>query len=147
MHHDCAGSYAACRTEASGTEFSNLGTGVTKAMLTHRSPRIGASQSIDLGCPTVGSRCVFLAIISIVIGIEVWVLAAWSGAFTPSLETVNRKSDRLPLVGEFHSEKQPLRINFSRMTGPRQELPDGCESLASPLARSSVAHIAGRCVS
>jgi hypothetical protein len=67
-----------------------------------------------------------------------------------SKEVVNtaRKGDRLPLV--VVSDPNPangrIEVNVPRLAD-QHSLPDGCEALASPLARSTVAHIAGRCVS
>ena len=62
-------------------------------------------------------------------------------------EMVNRngKGDRLPLVPALHPlpVKQPVKIETLRTL--HQEL--GCESLASSLSRSSLANIAGRCLS
>jgi hypothetical protein len=52
---------------------------------------------------------------------------------------VNRtqKADRLPIV----HIKRPPEILYDA------KLPDGCESMVSPLTRSQLARIAGRCVS
>jgi hypothetical protein len=78
------------------------------------------------------------------------VLTAWSGA-APSEEIVNRtrKGDRLPLIPTFHRNtmSRPLEINVSRTSAHDQELAEGCESLASSLAQSPLAHVAGRCLS
>ena len=64
-------------------------------------------------------------------------------------EMVNRngKGDRLPLVPALHPlpVKQPVKIETLRTLPRDQEL--GCESLASSLSRSSLANIAGRCLS
>jgi hypothetical protein len=56
-----------------------------------------------------------------------------------SVEIVNRtrKADRLPMV----------QINVPHAPVYDARLPDGCESLVSPLTRSNLARIAGRCVS
>jgi hypothetical protein len=56
-----------------------------------------------------------------------------------SVEIVNRtrKADRLPMV----------QINMPRAPAYDARLPDGCESLVSPLAQSHLARVAGRCVS
>jgi hypothetical protein len=67
-------------------------------------------------------------------------------------EMVNRngKSDRLPLVvPALHPlpVKQPVKIEALRTSPRDQELAEGCESLASSLSRSSLANIAGRCLS
>ena len=100
----------------------------------------GALRYLISGCS------VFLAIVSIVIGIEVSVATASSGA-APSTEIINRaqKSDRLPVVPALHRipVNRPLEVNLPRIPG----LTDGCESLASPLAHSSLLQIAGRCLS
>ena len=67
-------------------------------------------------------------------------------------ETVNRdgKGDRLPAVPALHQipAKQPGKKIETLNTFLRdQELAEGCESLASSLSRSSLANIAGRCLS
>ena len=117
-----------------------------QAMLSHSSPLSISSQSI--GRPySVGGCPVVLAMASIIIAIEISFAAALSGAAAPSVEIVNRKGDRLPLFFVSHAINQPLQINRPRIPGPEQELADGCESLASSLAYSPLANIAGRCVS
>ena len=104
----------------------------------------GALRYLISGCS------VFLAIVSIVIGIEVSVATASSGA-APSTEIINRtqKGDRLPVVPALHqnSVNRPPEVNLPRILAPDQDLADGCESLASPLAHSPLAQIAGRCLS
>jgi hypothetical protein len=66
-------------------------------------------------------------------------------------EMVNRnaKGDRLPVVPLLHrvSAKQPVKIETLATLQRQQELSEGCESLASSLSRSSLANIAGRCLS
>jgi hypothetical protein len=66
-------------------------------------------------------------------------------------EMVNRdgKGDRLPVVPVLHrlSAKQPVKIETLPTLQRHQELSEGCESLASSLSRSSLANIAGRCLS
>jgi hypothetical protein len=66
-------------------------------------------------------------------------------------EMVNRngKGDRLPVVPVLHrlSVKQPAKIEALPTLQRQQELSEGCESLASSLSRSSLANIAGRCLS
>jgi len=100
----------------------------------------------------VSGCSVLLAIVSIVIGIEVSVATASSGA-APSTEIINRtqKGDRLLLVPELHRNPvdRPPEVNLPRMhrLAPDQDLADGCESSVSPLARSPLAQIAGRCLS
>jgi hypothetical protein len=98
----------------------------------------------------VGGCSVLLATVSIVIGIEVSVAAASSGA-APSMEIIDRarKGDRLPVVPALHRNpvNRPPEVNLSRIPAPDQGLADGCESLASPLAHSPLAQIAGRCLS
>src|SRR5262245_18884952 len=93
---------------------------------------------------------VLLAIVSIVIGIEVSVATASSGA-VPSTEIVNRaqKGDRLPVAPALHQNpvNRPPEVNLPRTSAPDRGLADGCESLASPLAHSPLAQIAGRCLS
>jgi hypothetical protein len=90
-----------------------------------------------------------LAIILILISIKVSAATVWSG-ITASKETINlaRKGDRLPLVlaSDPNPTNRPIEVNAPRLS-VQHSLPDGCEALASPLARSTLAHIAGRCVS
>ena len=67
-------------------------------------------------------------------------------------EMVNRngKGDRLPAVPVLHQipAKQPGKKIETLNTFLRdRELAEGCESLASSLSRSSLANIAGRCLS
>jgi hypothetical protein len=66
-------------------------------------------------------------------------------------EMVNRngKGDRLPAVPALHQlpAKQPVKIETLNTFLRGQELAEGCESLASSLSRSSLANIAGRCLS
>ena len=66
-------------------------------------------------------------------------------------EMVNRngKGDRLPAVPALHRlpAKQPVKIETLNTFLRDQELAEGCESLASSLSRSSLANIAGRCLS
>jgi hypothetical protein len=66
-------------------------------------------------------------------------------------EMVNRngKGDRLPVVPVLHRlpAKQPVKIETLRTLPRDPELAEGCESLASSLSRSSLANIAGRCLS
>ena len=63
-------------------------------------------------------------------------------------ETVNRngKGDRLPALHQI-AAKQPVKIETLNTFLRDQELAEGCESLASSLSRSSLANIAGRCLS
>ena len=90
-----------------------------------------------------------LAIISTLVSIKVSAAPVLSGV-APSEQTINpaRKGDRLPLV--LASDPGPtngrIEVRVPR-TSVAQSLPDGCEALASPLARSAVMHIASRCVS
>jgi len=93
---------------------------------------------------------VLLAAVSIVIGIEISVATAFSGA-APSVEIVNRaqKGNRLPLVPALHQNavSRLLEVNFPLIPAPDQGLADGCEPVASPLTHSPLAQIAGRCLS
>jgi hypothetical protein len=92
---------------------------------------------------------VAVAIISMLVSIKVSAATVWSDV-APSKETINRarKGDRLPFVLAFDLglANRPIEVNLSRRV-VQQSLPDGCEALASHLARSAAAHIAGRCVS
>jgi hypothetical protein len=118
-------------------------------MLRQTSLRTISSTSIGRGLQyLIGGSSVLIAIVSILIDIEVSAATASSGA--PSVEIVDRarKGARLPLVPAFdrNAGNRPLELNVPRMTAPDQGLVDGCESLASPLAHSPVAHAAGRCL-
>jgi hypothetical protein len=79
-----------------------------------------------------------LAAVSTVIGVE-GIATARPDVGPSAAEIVNRarKGDRLPLV----------QINIPPAHGYDARLPDGCDSLVSPLVYSHLAHIAGRCVS
>jgi hypothetical protein len=90
-----------------------------------------------------------LVIISILISIRASA-GTISAAAAPSKEIINRalKGDRLPLALTPYStptngamEGKVPRISVEH------GLPAGCEALASLLARSAAAQIAGRCVS
>jgi hypothetical protein len=96
----------------------------------------------------VGGCSTILALVSIIVVIEILVATTWSGV-PPPLEIVNRtgKGDRLPPVQALNAVDQLLEINVSRKPAPNQQLADGCESLASSLAHSPLAQIAGRCLS
>jgi len=61
-------------------------------------------------------------------------------------EMVNRngKGDRLPALHQI-AAKQPVETLNTFLRD--RELAEGCESLASSLSRSSLANIAGRCLS
>jgi hypothetical protein len=65
-------------------------------------------------------------------------IGAHSNVGSPT-EIVDRahKGDRLPLV----------QVDVLRAPTRDLHLPDGCDALVSPLTRSQVARIAGRCVS
>jgi hypothetical protein len=88
-----------------------------------------------------------VAIISMLVSIKVSAATISSGA---APQTVNpaRKGDRLPLVlaSDPTPADRPIEVNVPRRA-VQHSLPDGCEALASHLARSAAAHIAGRCVS
>jgi hypothetical protein len=90
-----------------------------------------------------------VAIISMLVSIKVSAATVWSGV-APSKQTINsaRKGDRLPLVlaSDPSPADRPIEVNVPRRA-VQHSLPDGCEALASHLARSTAAHIAGRCVS
>jgi len=122
------------------SEFSDLGPRAKIAqsyrgnqiMLPQTSLRSGLFSSLRY----LTSGCsVLLAIVSIVIGIEVSVATASSGA-APSTEIINRiqKGDRLPVVPALHQNpvNRPPEVNLPRIPAPDQDLADGCESLASP---------------
>ena len=90
-----------------------------------------------------------LAITSTLVSIKVAAAPVWSGVGS-SEQTINhaRKGDRLPLVLAADPGPANWRIEVSvPRTSAEHSLPDGCEALASPLARSAETHIASRCVS
>jgi hypothetical protein len=77
-------------------------------------------------CPyAVGTCTVMFAMVSIFVGIEVSVSAAWSGTGL-SAQIVDRtgKGDRLPLVPAFHpSERsQPVEIYVTRVARSRSAI-------------------------
>jgi hypothetical protein len=90
-----------------------------------------------------------VAIILMLISIKVAAAPAWAG-LAPPTQTINPagKGDRLPFVLAFapNPANRPIEVGIPR-TSAGHNLPDGCEALASLLARSAAAHIAGRCVS
>ena len=90
-----------------------------------------------------------VAIILSLISINVAAAPPWLGVAT-SEQTVNhtRKGDRLPLAlaSDPKPTNRPMDVGVPR-TSAGHGLPNGCEALASPLARSAAAHVAGRCVS
>jgi hypothetical protein len=86
-----------------------------------------------------------LALLGVVAGLQAATVAASpDGAMAGPVTDVNRalKSDRLPLVtpAENASSAPSLRAPYPR-------LPDGCEATVSAMARSSLAHTPGRCIS
>jgi hypothetical protein len=107
------------------------------------SPRDRSVRYLLIACSLV------LAIISTLVSIKVAAAPVWSGV-APSEQTINhaRKGDRLPLVLAADSGPANWRIEASvPRTSAEHSLPDGCEALASPLARSAVTQAAARCVS
>src|SRR5262249_20869261 len=90
-----------------------------------------------------------VAIIFILTSIAVSAAPVWSDVVA-SKQTIDRthKGDRLRLV--LASDLNPAD-RASEAHSPHRsvqhDLPDGCEALASHLARSQAAHVAGRCVS
>jgi hypothetical protein len=114
-------------------------------MPTHVCPRIDEPRwSLAPSC-IVGTFSVVLAFIAIFVGIELSVTTASSDA-AAAVENVNRagKADRLPMFSTFgRNIVNPPKGGWA----PDQELFDGCEALASPLTRSPLAQIAGRCLS
>jgi hypothetical protein len=120
-------------------------------MLPQTSLRSGLFSATGRGVQyLVGGCSVLLATVFIVIGIEVSVATA-SSATATSVEIINRarKGNRLPLVPVLHQNpvSRPAEVSLPRIPAPGQGLADGCESLASPLARSPLAQIASRCLS
>jgi len=112
-------------------------------MPTHISPRTSECRS-SLAPASLYVAGAFFGFISFFIGIEPSVTTASSGS--AAVEKVNRtgKANRLPLFPAFG--RKPV----NGLMGPRardQELSDGCEALASPLAHSPLAQMAGRCLS
>ena len=113
------------------------------------SPHIsGSDASRDRSLRYWLIACSFvLVIISILISIRASAGTILASA-EPSKEIINRtlKGDRLPLVLKPYSTPASgaMEGNVPRIS---VQLPDGCEALASPLVRSAIANIAGRCVS
>jgi hypothetical protein len=108
----------------------------------------GSSQSISCGSRYfVGGCGAAFALVSIIIGLEMSVATAGSGA-EPIVE-IARKGDRLPLVPAFYQKavNQPLDIGVPSAPTSNPEMADNCESLVSSLAHSPLRHIAGRCLS
>jgi len=90
-----------------------------------------------------------IAIMLTLISIKVAAAPAWPG-LAPSSQTINsaRKGDRLPLVLAFDPDpaNRPVEVAVQH-TFAGHNLPDGCEALASVLARSAAAYTPARCVS
>ena len=112
-------------------------------MLPQTSLRSGSFSSTGRGLRfLIGGCSVLLATLSVVIGIEVSVATASPGAVS-SMEIVDRarKGNRLPLVPALHQNpvNRPPEVNLPRIPAPNQDLANGCESLASPLAHSPLA--------
>ena len=110
----------------------------------HR-PVFGGSRLLCRG------SIVALATLSIITSVGISELTARSG-IEPSVETVNRtlKGDRLSPGFRIQNNAgyRPRRINTPFETSsPSSTLPVGCEPLASALAHSQLARIAGRCMS
>ena len=98
---------------------------------------------------SISGCSVLLAMASIVMGIEVSVATAFSGAAPPIEINRAQKGDRLRLVPALHQNpvSQLLEVNLPRIPAPDRGLADGCEPVASPLTHSPLAQIAGRCLS
>jgi hypothetical protein len=132
------------------SEFSGVGTFVNFRSSMSRvwgivmHIRSGSFKSINHVFPYLGRGCIVILAMVFIITAELSVSTSWSAAssMATSTETVNRthKADRLPLPA-LHRDS----VNF-RLEHPAK-LPIGCESVASFLARSPLAQIAGRCVS
>jgi hypothetical protein len=110
----------------------------------------GLASSRDRSVRYLLIACSLLvAIILTLISIKVAAAPVWSGvAISTQIINPARKGDRLPLVvapGP-NAANRPLEVGVPR-TSVAYGLPDGCEALASPLARAVEADIAGRCVS
>jgi hypothetical protein len=88
---------------------------------------------------TLTSICggLILAALTTVIGFQGIATARQDVASSVEIVNRTRKADRLPMV----------QIDVPRAPAYDARLPDGCESLVSPLTRSHLARIAGRCVS
>jgi hypothetical protein len=88
-----------------------------------------------------------VAIISMLTSITVSAAPVWSGV-AASKQTIDRtrKGDRLPLASDLSPTDRPIGVDAPRRV-VQHGLPEGCEALASHLARSRAAHIAGRCLS
>jgi hypothetical protein len=91
---------------------------------------------------------VMLIIAFIFVGLEVSISRGWPGAAGQMVSRTG-KGDFLRSVPAFHRNavNQPGQIGVLRTLPPDRDLIDGCESLASSLAGSPLALIAGRCLS
>jgi hypothetical protein len=98
----------------------------------------------------VGSMAAALVALSFIAGMEVSVATARMRA-EPSGQIVNRtqKSDRLLGSSTFQLNvvKQPGAVTVPGLPDVNLKLPDGCDSLVSPIADDRLARVAGRCVS
>jgi hypothetical protein len=117
-------------------------------MSPHISGSVASRDTRDRGLRYWLIACsLVLAIISILISIRASAGTIWAAA-APAGETINRavKGDRLSQAITPYSTpaSEAMEGNVPRIS---VDLPDGCEALASPLARSAVGNIAGRCVS
>lgn len=113
------------------------------------SPRSGE----DGGRLLAGSVAAVFVMLSIIVRLEASTAAVRPGveASRQSSEIVDRgrKGDRLVLaqaVG-LNAAKRLCEIRLPRAPAANSKLPNGCESLVSPLAHRGLAKVPGRCVS
>jgi hypothetical protein len=86
-----------------------------------------------------------LVMLALAVGLRVPAATALSEGDSDPVMEMNRtlKGDRLPAVP---AAKRPKPADLENPSIDRK-LPDGCESVVSPITRSSLARTAGRCVS
>jgi hypothetical protein len=98
----------------------------------------------------IGGCGAAFAIASFVIGLEVSATTAAPGAERAG-QAINRtlKSDRLPQTQKVrrNAVNGPFELLAPPAPEARQELPEGCEPLVSPIMQSPLSQIPGRCVS
>ena len=96
-------------------------------------------------CPNFVVCCVSLALAATLIGLQVTLAVASSGALTEG-KVQTRKGDRLPLF--LSSERnQPRKTQTPDTSIEMHQLLDGCESVASNLVTGRMSPRVGRCIS
>jgi hypothetical protein len=108
--------------------------------------RKGSVRSIDRAFPYLARGCiVILAGVAIIMGeLSVSTTSPASSVVGPIVDR-SQKADRLQLSPTFFLETAKLPLKHTAVSN--QALPDGCESVSSPLAHSKSAGVAARCLS